>query len=417
MAEINKQLFTEAKRYIPGGVNSPVRAFRAVGGYPVFINHAKGSKIYGECGGEFIDYCMSWGALILGHSHPEVTDELKKAVDKGTSFGTATTGETELAKEIVSAIHSVEQIRLTNSGTEAVMGAIRLARAYTKKDKIIKFSGSYHGHADYLLDSPGVPDDFRRHTLLVPYNDIKKTEEIVKKHKNEIAAIIVEPVAANMGVVLPKDGFLQSLRKITDKYNFLLIFDEVITGFRLSYGGAGEFFGIRPDLTCLGKIIGGGLPCGAFGGRKEIMQLLAPKGPVYQAGTFSGNPVSVIAGLVTLKVLYQQNPYKKLEDLTKNLCERIKQIAERYRIKIKINSIGSMFSMFFTDKEVIDYNIVKGSDLRLFKRFFHGLLKEGAYLSPSGLEACFLSTAHTQLDLERTIEAVNNVFSRLSVSR
>ena len=340
---IAKSLFNEAKRYIPGGVNSPVRSFKAVGGYPVFIKQGKGSKIYGECGGEFIDYCLSWGVLILGHAHPKITETLKQVIKNGTSFGTATKLETELAKLIVEAVPSVEQVRLTNSGTEAVIGAVRLARAYTKRNKVIKFEGSYHGHADYFLvkagsgqatlgipDSLGVPKDFTKHTIVLPFNDIKKLEEAVKRYQKDLAAIIVEPVMANCGVILPKPGFLESLRRIADKYNIVLIFDEVITGFRLSYGGAQGYFNVKPDLTCLGKIIGGGLPVGAFGGKKEIMELLVPLGGVYQAGTLSGNPIAVTAGITTLKLLKKNNPYEILQKKTEKLCEYIKLKTKEY---------------------------------------------------------------------------------------
>ncbi len=423
---VNKQLFSEAKRYIPGGVNSPVRSFKAVGGYPVFVKEARGSKIYGECGREFIDYCLSWGALILGHAHSGVTQRLEKAIRKGTSFGTATKLEIELAKFIVKAIPSVEQVRLTNSGTEAVMSAVRLARAYTNKSKIIKFEGSYHGHADYLLvkagsgqatlgmsDSLGVPKDFTKHTMVLPFNNIKRVEEIVKKYQKNIAAIIVEPVAGNMGVVLPKPGFLQDLRKIVDKYNIVLIFDEVITGFRLSYGGAQEFFKVKPDLTCLGKIIGGGLPIGAFGGRKEIMELLAPEGGVYQAGTLSGNPIAVTAGIATLKILKENNPYGVLQKKTRRLCEGIRLKAERCKIKLKINYIGSMFSIFFATEEAIDYRTVKTQDMDLFRRFYHYLLKEGVYFSPSGFEANFLSLAHSDKDLDKTLKVISEIFKKI----
>lgn len=420
--EIAKSLFDEARKFIPGGVNSPVRSFQAVGGYPIFIKQGKGSKIYSECGKEFIDYCLSWGALILGHVYPEVTAALLETIKKGTSFGTATRLETELAKLIVGALPSIEQIRLTNSGTEAVMGAIRLARAYTKKDKIIKFEGAYHGHADYLLvkagsgqatlgipASAGVPKDFIKHTLVLPYNDIGKVKETVKKYQKDLAAIIVEPVAANCGVILPKPGFLEGLRKITDKYNIVLIFDEVITGFRISYAGAQGHFDVKPDLTCLGKIIGGGLPVGAFGGKIEIMQLLAPEGPVYQAGTLSGNPVAVSAGVATLNILKKDNPYPGLERKTKEFCEKIGEKAKDLKIKLKINHIGSMFSLFFTDREVVDFKFAKTQDLRLFKRLFHGLLKRGVYFSPSGFETNFLSTAHSAEDLDKTLEFIGTI--------
>ncbi len=415
MAVLNiaKKLFNEAKRYMPGGVNSPVRSFKAVGGYPIFIKQGKGSRIYSECGGEFIDYCLSWGALILGHAHPKVTQNLEQAVRGGTSFGTATKSETELAKLIVEAVPSIEQIRLTNSGTEAVMSAIRLARAYTKKDKIIKFEGSYHGHADYLLNSSGVPEDFTKHTIVAPYNDINKVEEIVKKYQKNLAAIIVEPVAANCGVILPKPGFLQGLRRISDKYNVVLIFDEVITGFRLLYGGAQRYFDVRADLTCLGKIVGGGLPVGTFGGGKEIMQLLAPEGKVYQAGTLSGNPIAVTAGIATLKLLKERNLYEILQEKTKELCEYIELKAKEYHIRLKVNYIGSMFSIFFTGVDVTDYKTAKRQNLDLFKRFYHSLLKEGVYLSPSGFETDFLSTAHTERDIKKTLWATNKALKGL----
>jgi glutamate-1-semialdehyde 2,1-aminomutase len=423
---LSRRLFDDAKQYIPGGVNSPVRSFRAVGGYPVFVNRASGSKIYGECGGEFIDYCLSWGALILGHAHPEVTEALQQALRRGTSFGTVTKLETELAKLIVEALPSIEQVRLTNSGTEAVMSAVRLARAYTKKNKIIKFAGSYHGHADYLLvksgsgqatlgmpDSLGVPRCFSKHTIVLPFNNIKQVEEAVKKHQKDLAAVIVEPVAANCGVVLPRADFLQSLRRITNRYNVVLIFDEVITGFRLSYGGAQTIFNIEPDLTCLGKIIGGGLPVGAFGGRREITQLLAPNGNVYQAGTLSGNPIAVTAGIITLKTLKQKNHYEALEKKTKKLCAGIKLRAKNYNIKLKVNYIGSMFSIFFTDSDVISESSVKTQNIDLFKRFFHGLLKAGVYISPSGFESNFLSTAHTAEDIQRTLKVIDEVLKNL----
>ncbi len=412
MAVLNlaKNLLYEAQKYIPGGVNSPVRSFKAVGGYPVFVNKARGSKFFGECGREFIDYCLSWGALIFGHAYPKVVDSLLKAVKKGTSFGTVTTLETELARLIVEAVPSIEQVRLTNSGTEAVMSAIRLARAYTGKNKIIKFEGSYHGHADYLLvkggsgqatlgipNTKGVPRDFTKHTIVVPFNDIRKLETAVKKHQKDLAAIIVEPVEVNYGVVLPRQGFLKGLRRVADKYNIVLIFDEVITGFRLSYRGAQGYFNVIPDLTCLGKIIGGGLPVGAFGGKKEIMQLLAPEGGVYQAGTLSGNPIAVTAGITTLKGLKDIDPYDVLEKKTKKLCSGIYSRAQNYGLKIRINQIASIFSI----------------SSELFKRIYHGLLKEGVYLSPSAFESNFLSLAHTKEDIGNTLQAVDKVFKNI----
>ena len=400
----DKELFSEARRFIPGGVNSPVRSFKAVGGDPVFIKKAYGSRLYGECGGEFIDYCLSWGALILGHARLEVIEAIGRSVKNGTSFGAVTRLEIELAKLITEAIPSIEQVRLTNSGTEAVMGAVRLARAYTGRQKIIKFQGAYHGHADYLLDSAGVPEDFKKHTITIPYNDIKALELTVKEHHGDLSAIIVEPVAGNCGVMLPRFGFLKKLEDIADKYDIVLIFDEVITGFRISYNGAQGLFGIKPSLTCLGKIVGGGLPVGAFGGRKEIMGLLAPEGEVYQAGTLSGNPVTVTAGIATLNILKEIDPYRDLENKTKRLCEGIGSSAKRYGIKLRTDYIGSMFSIFFGKDE---------QDTDFFKRFFYGLLKDGIYFSPSGGEADFLSTAHSDQDIEKTLYVIDKVFKTL----
>ena len=420
---LNKELFRKAKKYLVGGVNSPVRSFKAVGGYPLFVKKAKGAKIYDEENKEFIDYCMGWGSLILGHAHPLVIKEIKKRVEDGTSFGLTTKLEIELAKLIIEAMPSIEQVRFTNSGTEAVMGAIRLARAYTKKDKLIKFEGSYHGHADYLLvkggsgqttfgivSSAGIARDFIKHTLVLPYNDIEKVKETARKYQKCLAAIIVEPVLANCGVILPKEGFLQDLRKIADKYNILLIFDEVVTGFRLSYSGAQGYFNIKPDITVLGKIIGGGLPVGAFGGKNRIMKLLAPEGGVYQAGTFSGNPLTTIAGLVTLKILKEENPYSRLEEMTLELIENIKNFAQEKGIKFKINHLGSMFSIFFTEKDVFDYATARTQNTYLFKKFYQGLLNKGVYLSPSGFEANFLSLAHKKEDIIKTVEAFKFVF-------
>jgi glutamate-1-semialdehyde 2,1-aminomutase len=423
---ISKALFDKAKRYIPGGVNSPVRSFKAVGGYPIFVREARGSRIYGECGRGFIDYCLSWGALILGHAHPKIVEALHKALKRGTSFGTATRLEIELARHIVEAVPSVEQVRLTTSGTEAVMSAIRLARAYTRKNKVIKFEGAYHGHVDYLLagsgsgpatlsipNSLGVPAEFTRHTIVLPYNDIGKVRETVKRYQDDLAAIIVEPVAANCGVIKPVSGFLEGLREISDEYGIVLIFDEVITGFRLAYGGAQEYFGVQSDLTCLGKIIGGGLPVGAFGGRKRIMKLLAPEGGVYQAGTFSGNPMAVTAGIVTLKILKEDNPYPTLEKNTRLLCEAVRIRAQKYKIGLEVNHIGSLFSLFFTNEKVKDYTSACSQNLVLFRNFYHNLLKNGIYLSPSGFEANFLSSMHTGRDIEKTVKAMDITLKNL----
>ncbi len=426
MRKISEKLFLCAQEYIPGGVNSPVRSFKAVGGYPIFVKKGKGSKIYDEENGSFIDYCLSFGALILGHAHEEVVEILRNTANCGISFGVNTKSEIELAKLIVEAVPSIEQVRLTNSGTEAVMSAIRLARAYTRKDKIIKFEGAYHGHVDYLLvkagsgsatfgipTSLGIPENFVKHTIVLPFNDIERFEETVKKYHKEIAGVIVEPVLGNCGVIPPEEDFLVALREITRKYEILLIFDEVITGFRLSYGGAQQYFNINPDLTCLGKILGGGLPVGAFGGKREIMSLLAPEGNVYQAGTFSGNPLTVNAGITTLNILKRDNPYKSLEERTKNLCEEIKSIAKKYNINLEINYIGSMFSIFFTDKKVGDYDSAKTQDTLLFSKFFHGLLGEGIYISPSGFEANFLSISHDDSDLEKTLKAIHKVLKEI----
>ncbi len=404
-SSLQQSLFDEAKRYIPGGVNSPVRSFKAVDGSPVFIKRGSGSRIFGEEGEEFIDYCLSWGALILGHAHKEVVMAVERAVRNGTSFGAATRLEIELAKLIIEAMPSIELIRLTNSGTEAVMGAVRLARAYTGKDKIIKFQGSYHGHADYLLSSLGIPEDFTRHTISAPYNNTEILERTVEEHKRDLACIIVEPVAGNCGVVLPRLGFLEEMRRLADRHKAVLIFDEVITGFRVSYGGAQRIFAVYPDITCLGKIIGGGLPVGAFGGRKDIMDLLAPEGSVYQAGTLSGNPVAVTAGITTLKILKEIDPYKGLEAKTERLCEGIKSCAEKNNISLKADYIGSMFSISFGEN---------GQDTGLFKKFFHGLLRDGIYFSPSGFEANFLSTAHTYEDIEKTLKAAEDTLKAMN---
>jgi glutamate-1-semialdehyde 2,1-aminomutase len=411
--QTNNNLFNEAKKYIPGGVNSPARSFKAVGGGPIFIKKGKGSKIYGEDGHEFIDYCLSWGALILGHADKRIESEIKKALGKGSAFGAPTKCETELAKNITEAIPSMEKVRLTNSGTEAVMAAVRIARAFTRRSKLVKFEGSYHGHADYLLDCRGIPGAFRDSVIAAPYNDEKMVEEIVKEKYGDIAAIIVEPVAANMGVIPPREGFLQNLRRLCDARNIVLIFDEVITGFRLIYGGAQKYFGVRPDLTCLGKIIGGGLPVGAFGGRADLMKLISPEGDVYQAGTFSGNPLTTAAGITTLKALKKEGLYQDLSKKTAFLCRAIADSAQKYGLNLRVNSVGSIFGIFFSDAEVMDYPAAKRADMELFKRFYHLLLKNGVYLSPSGHEANFVSTAHSAKDLKTTLRSINAVFSDL----
>jgi len=411
--------FIEAKKYIPGGVNSPVRSFKAVDSSPLFIKKGKGSRIYDEDNDEYIDYCMSYGPLILGHSHPKIISAVKKALDNGASFGAPTKKETELAKLIANAVPSIEKLRLVNSGTEAVLAAVRLARGFTKKNKIIKFEGCYHGHVDDLLVKKN-----SENTLIAEYNNINSVKKIIngKKNRNKIAALIVEPIAGNMGVVLPENNFLEELREITEKNNILLIFDEVITGFRVSYGGAQEFYKIKPDLTTLGKIIGGGLPVGAFGGRKEIMGLLAPDGPVYQAGTLSGNPVTVTAGIETLKILKNKSIYKKLEKNTDYITNSIiktnekKSMKENLKNKIKINHIASMFTIFFNkNKKINNYKTAKQSDTKNFSKFHELLLKNGVYFPPSQFEACFLSVAHSKEDIGRTIDAVNRAINNIGL--
>lgn len=419
----NEKLFREAEKCLPGGVNSPVRSFRAVGGFPVFVRRGRGPRIYGEDGREYIDYCGCWGALILGHAHPRVIRELELVLKRGTGFGTATQLETELARAVTEAVPSIELLRLTNSGTEAVMSAVRVARAFTGREKIIKFEGSYHGHADYLLvkagsgastlgvpDSLGVPRGFTRQTVVLPYNDLEKAGEVLGGRPGEVAAVIVEPVSGNMGVVPPRPGFLEGLRKLCDRSGALLIFDEVITGFRLAYGGAQEFFGVIPDLTCLGKVLGGGLPIGAYGGRREVMELIAPRGGVYQAGTLSGNPLSVTAGLVALRTLKEEQPYRRLETATEKLCRAAEETAAEYGIEVTVNRIGSIFSFFFAGGEVVDYRTARNQDREAYKKFFQSLLRKGVYLSPSGFETNFVSTAHGEEEIGRTEEAIKETF-------
>ncbi|MDP2932055.1 MAG: glutamate-1-semialdehyde 2,1-aminomutase [Chloroflexota bacterium] len=415
----SQRLFQEAQRYLPGGVDSPVRAFKAVGGTPPFIVKGQGSKIYDADSNEFIDYVCSWGPLILGHAHPQVVAALKRAVERGTSFGAPTELEITLARMVSAAMPSMEMLRFVNSGTEATMTALRLARAFTGREKIIKFAGGYHGHADGLLtkagsgvatlgipDSPGVPSGYARNTLTVPYNDAEAVEQLFERHLGEIAAVIVEPVAANMGVVLPQPGFLEGLRKLTRESGALLIFDEVITGFRVAYGGAQSLYGITPDLTCLGKIIGGGLPVGAYGGKRKIMEMMAPLGPVYQAGTLSGNPLAMTAGIETIKALNQPGVYDQLEIKSKSLEQGIAAAVAEAGIGLQVNRIASLLTVFFTASPVVDYDSAQRSDTRLFGRFFHELLSAGIYWPPSQFEAAFVSLAHTDDDIRITIRAV-----------
>lgn len=422
----SKRLYKAAERLMPGGVNSPVRSFRAVGGTPVFIKKAKGARVYDEDGNKYIDYVASWGPLILGHAHPEIVRAIKKAAENGTSYGAPCEREVDLANLVLKSFPSIEMIRMTSSGTEATMSAVRLARAYTKRDFIVKFEGCYHGHADYLLvkagsgattfgtpSSPGVPREFTEKTLLAKYNDIKSVENLFARHRNEIAAVLIEPVAGNMGVVLPKEGFLEGLRKITEDDGALLIFDEVITGFRLGLGGAQKTYDVMPDITCLGKIIGGGLPVGAYGGKKEIMILVAPIGPVYQAGTLSGNPLAMSAGVATLTKLREKGTYKRLNELTRSLVEGLREILIKLHINAQINSIGSMFTLFFADREVVDYESALKSNTKLYSRFFKNLLSTGIMFPPSQFEAVFVSIVHTEKDIGITLKAAYNALKEV----
>lgn len=420
-------LFEAAKKVIPGGVNSPVRAYKSVGLNPPFIRKAKGSKIFDVDGNEYIDYIGSWGPMILGHANDEVIEEIKKAAEDGTSYGAPTEREVELADIICKAVASVEMVRMVSSGTEAVMSAIRLARGFTGRDRILKFEGCYHGHSDGLLvkagsgalttgipDSAGVPADYAKNTLTAEYNNCSQVEDLFMTSGNELAAVIVEPVAGNMGVVLPDVEFLKTLRKLTGQYGALLIFDEVITGFRIAYNGAQGYYGITPDLTTFGKIIGGGLPVGAYGGRQDIMAMISPSGPVYQAGTLSGNPVAMAAGIKTLKIL-RDNPdiYKKLEYNAKLLEDAFKASAQKYGIPSVVNRVGSILSSFFTNEDVSDFKTAVKSDKSRFAQYFSGMLESGIYIAPSQFEAMFVSYAHSEEDLKTTSEAIDKVFSKL----
>ena len=414
----SKKLFEEAKKHIPGGVNSPVRAFRSVGGEPLFIKKAKGSKIFDADGKAYIDYVLSWGPMILGHAHPVVTAALKKTIANGTSFGAPTELEITLAKMVKKAFPSVEMVRMVSSGTEATMSAIRAARGFTGRDKILKFDGCYHGHGDSLLvkagsgvatfglpDSPGVPPDLAKYTLTVAYNDLDAVKELASREGEQIACIIVEPVAGNMGCVPPEPGFLAGLRTVCNQYGIVLIFDEVMTGFRVSFGGAQQLYKIKPDLTCLGKVIGGGLPVGAYGGKLEIMEKIAPIGPIYQAGTLSGNPLAMVAGIETLKLLAKPGVYKLLEKSSLDLENGLRSAAREAGIPSTINRVGSMFTTFFTDKRVKDFASAKTSDTGRFGKFFLSMLKNGVNLAPSQFESAFLSLAHSRDDINKTIEA------------
>jgi glutamate-1-semialdehyde 2,1-aminomutase len=422
--EKSRKLFLEAQRFLPGGVDSPVRAFKAVGGIPPFIVKAKGSKLYDADGNEYIDYVGSWGALVLGHAHPQVVEAIKRAAEHGTSFGAPTELETTLARMISEAIPSIEMLRFVNSGTEATMSALRLARAFTRRDRIIKFVGGYHGHGDGLLvkggsglatlgipDSAGVPSSYAQDTLVAPYNNVEAVRQAFEHYPEQIAAIIVEPVAANMGVVLPEPGFLEGLRQLSQEFGALLIFDEVITGFRLAYGGAQTIYKITPDLTCLGKIIGGGLPVGAYGGRREIMQMVAPLGSVYQAGTLSGNPLAVTAGIETLKLLRAAGVYEQLEAKSAILEEGIAEAAAESGVSLQISRIASLLTVFFTASPVVDYESAAQADTAFFASFFQRLLAEGVYWPPSQFEAAFVSLAHGDEDIRQTSEIIERALS------
>lgn len=415
----SRTLFQEAQELLPGGVNSPVRAFRGVGGEPVFIDHASGPYLYDVDGNRYLDYVQSWGPMVLGHAHPAVLEAVTQASARGFSFGAPTQAESQLAQLVIESVPSVEMVRFVNSGTEATMSALRLARAYTGRDKFIKFSGCYHGHADMLLvqagsgvatmglpDSPGVPKAATSNTLIAAYNDSAAVEELFRTYPKEIAAIIVEPAAANMGLVLPVPGFLEQLRSVTQKYGALLIFDEVMTGFRVALGGMQERVGIRPDLTCLGKIIGGGLPVGAYGGRREIMQLVAPLGSMYQAGTLSGNPLAMAAGIATLTELRKPGQYEELERKGQLLSAGIEQAIHEVGVAARVVRIGALFCLFFTDRPVIDYATAKLSDTQRFARFFWSMLAQGVYLPPSQFEGCFISLALDDLMIEETVRSV-----------
>lgn len=422
----SRELFVKAQSYLPGGVDSPVRAFKAVGGSPLFIKRGQGSRIYDEDGNEFIDYVCSWGPIILGHSHPKVIGAIKKVAESGTSFGAPTELETTLAKLISAAMPSLEMIRFVSSGTEATMSALRLARAFTGRDKVVKFIGCYHGHSDGLLveagsglatlgipSCPGIPQGYSQNTLVAPFNDLEALRNLFERYPKDIAAVIVEPVVANMGVVLPKPGFLNSLRELTEQFGALLIFDEVITGFRLAYGGAQSLYGITPDLTCLGKVIGGGLPVGAYGGRREIMEMVAPVGPVYQAGTLSGNPLAMTSGIETLKVLGEPHVYNQLETRSAALERGIVEAAISAKVPLNVSRLGSILTAFFTRDRVTDYETAKHSDVALFGRFFQSVLSGGIYWPPSQFEAAFVSLAHSDEDIQFTIDRVDKALRSL----
>ncbi|WP_439239551.1 glutamate-1-semialdehyde 2,1-aminomutase [Lonepinella sp. BR2919] len=421
-------LFSRAEQVIPGGVNSPVRAFKGVGGTPVFIQKAAGAYITDTDGKQYIDYVGSWGPMVLGHNHPAIIDAVLKAVPNGLSFGAPTESEITLAELVCQLMPSIDLVRMVSSGTEATMSAIRLARGYTGRDKIIKFEGCYHGHSDSLLvkagsgaltlgqpSSPGVPEDFAKHTLTCTYNDLNSVKQAFEQYPNEIACLIIEPVAGNMNCIPPKDGFLQGLRQLCDQYGTVFIIDEVMTGFRVALSGAQSYYGVTPDLTCLGKIIGGGMPVGAFGGKREIMRYIAPIGPVYQAGTLSGNPIAMAAGLACLTELSKDGNQQKLAEKTKKLALGLKMLANRHNIPFQVQYVGGMFGLFFTEQqEITNFQQVMQCDTTTFNRFFHLMLEKGIYLAPSAYEAGFMSLAHSDEDIDRTLAVANWAFAQLA---
>ena len=426
--DVSERLFAKARKVIPGGVNSPVRACRSVGMDPLFIQRAEGSRVFDADGNAYIDYVGSWGPMILGHRHPEVISAIKSVLARGTSFGAPTDLEVELAEMVIQAVPSVEMVRMVNSGTEATMSAVRLARGVTGRDLVIKFDGCYHGHGDTFLvqagsgvatlgipGSPGVPEACVKNTLSLPYNDEERLREVFSEKGAAIAAVIVEPVAGNMGLVPPNAGFLETVREVTRNHGSILIFDEVMTGFRVDYGGAQTLYGIIPDLTCLGKVIGGGLPVGAYGGKADIMSNIAPEGPVYQAGTLSGNPVAMAAGIATLTCLKQPGFYETLEATSAMLAAGLEEAASKAGIAVVTNRVGSMLGLFFTDQPVSNFSKAQTSDVALFARYYNGMLDHGIYLAPSQYEAAFVSAAHSEADIELTIQGARKVFEALRI--
>jgi glutamate-1-semialdehyde 2,1-aminomutase len=423
----SEELFARAQAVLPGGVNSPVRSFSAVGGTPRFIRRGQGARVWDEDGREYVDFLGSWGPLILGHAHPSVVEAIRRAAGEGTSFGAPCAAEVELAERVVRLMPSIEKVRFVSSGTEATMSALRLARGFTGRRKILKFEGCYHGHADALLaaagsgvatlaipGSAGVPEGTVADTVVAPYNDVKAVERAVGEHGRDLAALIVEPIAGNMGLVLPREGYLQALREITRRAGALLVFDEVITGFRVARGGAQQLYGVKPDLTCLGKIIGGGLPVGAYGGRADVMDRVAPLGPVYQAGTLSGNPLAMAAGIATLDALLAPGTYERLEALTIRLHMGLSRAIQASRLMVTTNRVASMFTVFFCRGPVADYATAKTCDAGLYGRFFHAMLERGVYLPPAQFETAFVSTAHAEADVDSAIRAAGEALSRLT---